>query len=91
MLAMIKKQTPPNLKYIKKIITDATPSKSKWANDERDGQEQLYEALEKVLNSLKNYHVCINIRLIVQEHSQPFLKPVNKRDAPTYYDGNHTC
>jgi hypothetical protein len=57
-------------------LNEATPSKSKWANDDRIGQEQLYEALEKVLTDLKNY----------TEHSLPFLKPVQKRDAPNYYD-----
>ncbi|KAI9105434.1 hypothetical protein DFS34DRAFT_9486 [Phlyctochytrium arcticum] len=40
------------------------------------GQEELYEALEKVLNDLKNY----------SGHSFPFLKPVSKREAPDYFD-----
>lgn len=48
------------------------------ANEDRIGQEQLYEALEKLLNDLKNY----------TEHSTPFLKPVQKREAPNYYDSN---
>jgi hypothetical protein len=65
-----------SIKQIKRILNEATPSKSKWANDDRIGQEQLYEALEKVLTVLKNY----------TEHSLPFLKPVQKRDAPNYYD-----
>jgi transcriptional activator SPT7 len=64
-----------NIKQIKKILNEAIPSKSKWANDGRVGQEQLYGALEKVLIDLKNF----------TEHSLPFLKPVQKRDAPNYY------
>ena len=40
------------------------------------GQELLYEGLEKVLRQLKNY----------TEHSFPFLKPVQKREAPNYFD-----
>jgi hypothetical protein len=76
LLQHVKKQSANvNMKFIKKILNEAIPSKSKWANDGRVGQEQLYEALEKVLVALKNY----------TEHSLPFLKPVQKRDAPNYY------
>ena len=39
------------------MITESRPSRSKWASDERIGQEQLYEALEKVLNGLRNFTV----------------------------------
>ena len=46
------------------------------ANDDRIGQEQLYESLEKVLNDLRNF----------TDHSLPFLKPVQKKEAPDYYD-----
>jgi hypothetical protein len=57
---MVKRNSDAShFKFIKKIINEAIPSKSKWANDERVGQEQLYEALEKVLSKLKNYTVCI--------------------------------
>lgn len=68
--------TSAEIKDIKKLLTESRPSKSKWASDERLGQEQLYEELEKVLNNLKNY----------TEHSTPFLRPVQKREAPTYFD-----
>jgi transcriptional activator SPT7 len=67
---------------LRKFLQEAKPSKSKWvscltkASDERIGQEQLYESLEKVLNALRNH----------TEHSIPFLKPVQKREAPNYYD-----
>ena len=39
------------------------------------GQEKLYEAAEAVLNLLK----------AVPKHSKPFLRPVNKREAPDYH------
>ncbi|KAJ3251876.1 Transcriptional activator spt7 [Boothiomyces macroporosus] len=65
-----------NVKAVQKIVVDSIPSKSKWANDDRVGQEQLYEAFEKVLTGLKNY----------TEHSLPFLRPVQKREAPNYFD-----
>ena len=48
---------------------------SKWSNPDRIGQAELYEAINSVLNSLKNY----------TEHSVPFLKKVNPKDAPDYY------
>jgi Bromodomain len=69
------KADPHQLKEIKKLIVESRPSKSRWASDERIGQEQLYEPLEKALNGLKNY----------TDHSHPFLKPVLKRDAPQYH------
>ncbi|KAJ3269195.1 Transcriptional activator spt7 [Terramyces sp. JEL0728] len=65
-----------NVKAVQKIVVDSIPSKSKWANDDRVGQEQLYEAFEKVLTGLKNH----------AEHSLPFLRPVQKREAPNYFD-----
>src|SRR6266511_2956909 len=48
---------------------------SKWSNPDRIGQAELYEAINSVLNSLKNY----------TEHSVPFLKKVNPKDAPDYH------
>ncbi|CAG8433299.1 13047_t:CDS:10 [Ambispora gerdemannii] len=47
---------------------------SKWANNERMGQAELYEAMDAVLTALKNY----------TEHSTPFLTKVSKREAPDY-------
>ncbi|KAH6574084.1 hypothetical protein BASA50_000524 [Batrachochytrium salamandrivorans] len=67
---------PQQLRDLRKLLTEVRPSKSKWANDDRQGQEQLYEALDNVLSELKNY----------TEHSLPFLKPVQKREAPNYFD-----
>jgi hypothetical protein len=39
------------------LLSDFKPHRSKWANDEKQGQEELYEAMEKVLLELKNYTV----------------------------------
>ncbi|ORX60257.1 hypothetical protein DM01DRAFT_1380641 [Hesseltinella vesiculosa] len=58
------------------LLSDFKPHRSKWANDEKQGQEELYEAMEKVLVDLKNY----------TQHSTPFLNKVSKRDAPDYFD-----
>lgn len=55
----------------------AVPPGSKWANDDRVGQAELYPHLERVIEELKN----------LKEHSYPFLQKVNKRDAPDYFDG----
>ncbi|KAI9264766.1 hypothetical protein BY458DRAFT_513918 [Sporodiniella umbellata] len=58
------------------LLSDFKPHRSKWASDERVGQEELYEACDKVLTDLKNY----------TEHSMPFLNKVSKREAPDYFD-----
>jgi hypothetical protein len=69
-------QDPLKLKELKNLVLESRPSKSKWASDDKLGQEPLYEAFEKVLQELRNY----------TQHSLPFLKPVQKREAPNYYD-----
>ncbi|CEP13306.1 hypothetical protein [Parasitella parasitica] len=61
---------------LQNLLSDFKPHRSKWANDDRVGQEELYEACEKVLIDLKNY----------TEHSTPFLNKVNKREAPDYFE-----
>ncbi|KAI8905630.1 hypothetical protein EDD86DRAFT_211955 [Gorgonomyces haynaldii] len=76
LFSYLQQANPNEYRDIRKIITDARPSKSKWASDDRVGQEQLYSALEKTLTLLRNY----------SDHSLPFLKPVQKREAPHYYD-----
>ncbi|CAJ0766318.1 16998_t:CDS:2, partial [Entrophospora sp. SA101] len=48
---------------------------SKWSNPDKIGQAELYEAINSVFNSLKNY----------TEHSGPFLKKVNAKEVPDYY------
>lgn len=61
---------------LRSLMSEVRKNRSKWANEERVGQEELYEAAEKVLGELK----------AMTEHSQPFLTRVNKRDAPDYYN-----
>jgi transcriptional activator SPT7 len=64
------------VKDIEKLLVEVRPSKSKWVNDERPGQDELYEHMELILKKLSNY----------SDHAYPFLKPVQKREAPNYYD-----
>ena len=61
---------------LRSLMSEVRKNRSKWANEEKVGQEELYEAAEKVLSELK----------AMTEHSQPFLTRVNKRDAPDYYN-----
>lgn len=60
---------------LKNLIMDVRKNRSKWANYNRIGQEELYEACEKVVTELRGY----------TEHSTPFLNRVAKREAPNYY------
>ncbi|ATY65225.1 transcriptional activator spt7 [Cordyceps militaris] len=57
------------------LMNEVRKNRSKWASEENVNQEDLYEALEKVLTELKAH----------TEYSTPFLTRVNKRDAPDYY------
>lgn len=61
---------------LKVLLSDVRPNRSKWASDDKVGQEELYDAAERVVIALRNY----------TEHSFPFLSKVSKRDAPDYYD-----
>ncbi|QPC79630.1 hypothetical protein HYE68_010382 [Fusarium pseudograminearum] len=58
------------------LMNEVRKNRSKWASEENVNQEELYEALEKVLTELKAH----------TEYSTPFLVRVNKRDAPNYYN-----
>ncbi|KAG0275910.1 Transcriptional activator spt7 [Linnemannia exigua] len=60
---------------LRTLLSDVRPNRSKWANEDRVGQEELYEGCERVLTELRNY----------TEHSIPFLNKVNKREAPDYF------
>ncbi|KAJ1918172.1 Transcriptional activator spt7 [Tieghemiomyces parasiticus] len=71
-----RQNLPVSDRELRHLLTDLRTHRSKWASDERVGQEELYEALEKTLQELKNYG----------EHAQPFLAKVSRRDAPDYYD-----
>ena len=61
---------------LRNLMVEVKKNRSKWANEERIGQEELYEAAEKVLSEIKAQ----------TSHSQPFLQRVNKREAPDYYN-----
>ncbi|EOD51820.1 putative transcriptional activator spt7 protein [Neofusicoccum parvum UCRNP2] len=60
---------------LRSLMSDVRKNRSKWASEDKVGQEELYEAAEKVLMELK----------AMTEHAAPFLQRVNKRDAPDYY------
>lgn len=60
---------------LRALMTEVRKNRSKWASTDKVGQEELYEAAEKVLNELK----------AMTEHSGPFLNKVAKREAPDYY------
>ncbi|CCH62870.1 hypothetical protein TBLA_0I02120 [Henningerozyma blattae CBS 6284] len=72
-------ENKPKLKMsdyeLRHLIIDVRKNRSKWASDEKVGQEELYEACEKVVLELRNY----------TEHSTPFLNKVSKREAPNYH------
>lgn len=59
---------------LRNLIREVRKNRSKWYNEDRIGQEELYDAAEKVLNELK----------AMTENSGPFLQKVNKRDVPDY-------
>jgi transcriptional activator SPT7 len=60
---------------LRALMSEVRKNRSKWANPDKFGQEELYEAAEKVLNELK----------ALTEHSSPFLQAVKKKDAPDYH------
>jgi transcriptional activator SPT7 len=61
---------------LRKLIGEVRKNRSKWASEDKIGQEELYESAERVLQELK----------AMTEHSGPFLNRVNKREAPDYYN-----
>ncbi|KAI9839062.1 MAG: Transcriptional activator spt7 [Thelocarpon superellum] len=61
---------------LRSLMSEVRKNRSKWASEDRVGQEELYEAAEKVLSELK----------AMTEHSTAFLTRVNKREAPDYYN-----
>ena len=60
---------------LRSLMSEVRKNRSKWASEDKIGQEELYESAEKVLSELK----------AMTEHSTAFLTRVNKRDAPDYY------
>ncbi|KAF7724387.1 Transcriptional activator spt7 [Apophysomyces ossiformis] len=75
-IAANRTQTSLTDRELQNLLSEFKPHRSKWANDDKIGQEELYDACEKVLNDLKNF----------TEHSTPFLNKVTKREAPDYFD-----
>ncbi|KAF2399960.1 hypothetical protein EJ06DRAFT_477975 [Trichodelitschia bisporula] len=65
-----------NDNQLRRLISEVRKNRSKWASEEKVGQEELYEAAERVLQELK----------AMTEHSGPFLNRVSKREAPDYYN-----
>lgn len=59
---------------LRNLIMDVRKNRSKWASEDKIGQEELYEAAEKVVMELRGY----------TEHSTAFLNKVSKREAPNY-------
>ena len=59
---------------LRALMSEVRKNRSKWASEEKVGQEELYESLEKVLSELKGH----------TEHSTHFLQKVNKKEAPDY-------
>lgn len=60
---------------LRNLMSEVRKNRSKWANEDKIGQEELYEAAEKVVLELR----------AMTEHSTAFLNRVNKREAPDYY------
>jgi transcriptional activator SPT7 len=65
---------------LRSLMNEVRKNRSKWASEDNVGQEELYEAVEKVLSELKAH----------TEYSTPFLQRVNKRDAPDYYNSSYS-
>jgi transcriptional activator SPT7 len=61
---------------LRSLMSEVRKNRSKWASEDKIGQEELYESAEKVLSELK----------AMTEHSTAFLTRVNKREAPDYYN-----
>lgn len=60
---------------LRNLMSEVRKNRSKWASEDKIGQEELYEAAEKVVLELRAN----------TEHSTAFLNRVNKREAPDYY------
>ncbi|KAK6533624.1 Transcriptional activator spt7 [Orbilia ellipsospora] len=60
---------------LRNLMSEVKKNRSKWASEDKVGQEELYEAAEKVVLELRAQ----------TEHSTAFLNRVNKREAPDYF------
>ncbi|KAK5076203.1 Transcriptional activator spt7 [Lithohypha guttulata] len=72
---MYRSEVQASESELRALMSEVRKNRSKWASEEKVGQEELYEAAEKVLNEMKAQ----------TEHSGPFLQPVKKKDAPDYH------
>jgi transcriptional activator SPT7 len=63
---------------LRNLMSEVRKNRSKWASEDKIGQEELYEAAEKVVLELR----------AMTEHSTAFLNRVNKREAPDYPQSN---
>ena len=59
---------------LRSLMSEVRKNRSKWASEDKIGQEELYEGFEAVLGALKGQ----------TEHSTHFLNKVNKKEAPDY-------
>lgn len=59
---------------LRNLFSDVRKGRGKWFSEEKIGREELYEAAETVLNTLRGF----------TEHSSPFLTRVNRKEAPDY-------
>ncbi|KAL9130923.1 MAG: hypothetical protein Q9217_001026 [Psora testacea] len=59
---------------LRSLMSEVRKNRSKWASEDKVGQEELYESFDKVLSELKGQ----------TEHSTHFLNKVNKKEAPDY-------
>ncbi|KAJ2317894.1 Transcriptional activator spt7 [Coemansia sp. RSA 2704] len=57
------------------LLAEVRPKRSKWANERRVGQAELYEGLEHVLSELRG----------MGDAAAPFLSQVKRKEAPDYY------
>jgi transcriptional activator SPT7 len=73
---MKRDQVKASDNQLRTLISEVRKGRSKWASEDRVGQEELYEASEKVLMELK----------AMTEYAQPFLQRVSKREAPDYFN-----
>jgi transcriptional activator SPT7 len=73
---MKRDQVQASDNQLRTLISEVRKGRSKWASEDRVGQEELYEASEKVLMELK----------AMTEYAQPFLQRVSKREAPDYFN-----
>ena len=64
---------------LRHLMSEVRKGRGQFASEDKIGQEELYDAAQKVLNELR----------AMTEHSSWFLTRVNKREAPDYYNGTN--